>query len=364
MSRLKPDSEIETTRFRQAVYVEFCRSQKVPDPCGNHDGYERIVACFLEKLMHDHNSRSATVRGYAQAINILFELRKYKIPADLSSRTNMCYNLILAAREREENVARQRSPITREMFTELLERAKTSQIDSDVVVVAQWFTLIRITGFRCSEYAQTRQSVFDEYEYPSGRRVIKAFTPLDWKFFDARNRLISIHAQGTDLREYPKKLRITFRHQKNRQNGQSITLVSDDEHKDICPVRAAYHIFLRSKRLGQSDSEPMGVFVNKSGSTKYLTGNKIQEVLQSIAKEVHPDLMKDELKRFSSHSGRVWALVIFDEAGMSPVFMTARLLWMGESYKLHLRDTSIQQQKHVDALSKESDAIMQLLGNI
>ena len=205
------------------------------------------------------------------------------------------------------------------MFTALLERAKTSQIDSDVAVVAQWFKLIRITGFRCSEYAQTRH---DEYEYPSGRRVIKAFTPLDWNFFDARNRLISVHTQGTELREYPKKLRITFRHQKNRQNGQSITLVSDDAHPDICPVRAGYHIFLRSKRLGLSDSEPMGVFVNKSGSTKYLTGNKIQEVLQSIAKEVHPDLTKDELKRFSSHSGRVWALVLLDEAGMSPVFMT------------------------------------------
>ena len=128
-------------------------------------------------------------------------------------------------------------------------------------------------------------------------------------------------------------------------------MVSDDAHPDICPVRAGYHIFLRSKRLGQSDSEPMGLFVNKSGSTKYLTGNKIQ------------DITKDELKRFSSHSGRVWALVLLDEAGMSPVFMKARLCWMGESYKLYLRDTSIQQQKHVDALSKESDAIMQLLGN-
>ena len=177
----------------------------MPDPCGNHAGYERIVACFLEQLMHDHNSRSATVRGYAQAINTLFELRKCKIPADLSDRTNTCYSLILA-REKEETVARQRSPITREMFTALLERAKTSQIDSDVAVVAQWFILIRITGFRCSEYAQTRQSAFDEYEYPSGRRVTKAFISLDWKFFDARGRLISIHTQGTDLREYPKKV--------------------------------------------------------------------------------------------------------------------------------------------------------------
>ena len=48
---------------------------------------------------------------------------------------------------------------------------------------------------------------------------------------------------------------------------------------------------------------------------------------------------------------------------MSPVFMTSRLCWMGESYKLYLRDTSVLQQKHVAALSKESDEITHLLGN-
>jgi hypothetical protein len=92
-------------------------------------------------------------------------------------------------------------------------------------------------------------------------------------------------------------------------------------------------------RLGQSDSEPIGVFVNKFGFTRYLTGNKIQEVLRSIARAVHPDLTEDEIKRFSSHSGRVWALVLLDKAGMSPAFMTSGLRWMGDSYKLYLRDT-------------------------
>jgi hypothetical protein len=36
---------------------------------------------------------------------------------------------------------------------------------------------------------------------------------------------------------------------------------------------------------------------------------------------------------------------------------------MGESYKLYLRDTSVLQQQHVDALSNESDKVMRLLGN-
>ncbi len=48
---------------------------------------------------------------------------------------------------------------------------------------------------------------------------------------------------------------------------------------------------------------------------------------------------------------------------MTPDFMKSRLRWMGESYGLYLPDTSILQWKHVDALSKESDKVMRLLGN-
>ena len=76
----------------------------------------------------------------------------------------------------------------------------------------------------------------------------------------------------------------------------------------------------------------MAVFVNKFCITRYRTGNKIQDALQSVAKAVHPDFMEDKIKCFSSHSGQVWALVLLDEAGMSPAFMTSRLCWMGELY--------------------------------
>ena len=126
--------------------------------------------------------------------------------------------------------------------------------------------------------------------------------------------------------EQPKKLKITFRIQKNWQNGQSISFVADDKHPDICPVRSAYKILLRAKRLGQSDTQPMGVFVNTNGIVKYLTGNKISEVLQSVAKACHADLTKDEIMRFSSHSGRVCAVVILDEAGMQPTPLDGRLI--------------------------------------
>jgi hypothetical protein len=97
--------------------------------------------------------------------------------------------------------------------------------------------------------------------------------------------------------EVPQKIKMTFWIQKNRQNSQSITLVANDAHQDICPVRAAYCIFLRAKKLSQLDSEPMGIFINKFGIKKYLTGGKISAVLQSVAKKVHPDWSANELNR-------------------------------------------------------------------
>jgi hypothetical protein len=185
------------------------------------------------------------------------------------------------------------------MYSALLDLAKKSDIDLLETVIADWLTLIRITGLRCSEYTQKTQSEVDEYEYPSGKCVMKAFTWNDWNFYNSKGRIIKIHTLISKPREFPTKLKITFQIQKNWKNGQSIILVADNDHPDICPVRAAYRIFLRAKkRLGQSDSEPMGVFVNKHGITQYLTGGKISNVLRSIARVVHPDLSEDEIKHF------------------------------------------------------------------
>jgi hypothetical protein len=73
-----------------------------------------------------------------------------------------------------------------------------------------------------------------------------------------------------------------------------ITIVLDDDHPNLCPVRAACKIFLQAKRLRQMDNEPTAVFINKSGKKKYLTGNKISDFMCLVARAVHPDLSKDK----------------------------------------------------------------------
>ncbi len=74
----------------------------------------------------------------------------------------MCSKIILATDK--EEIARQRNPITREIFAALLEFGAKSATDSLEAVVANWFAFIRITGLRCVEYAQKTQIAVDEHE--------------------------------------------------------------------------------------------------------------------------------------------------------------------------------------------------------
>ena len=128
--------------------------------------------------MLDCNSRSATAQGYAQSINRLFELRNFPVPADISNKENMTTKLI-HAREREETIVRCRSPLSKEMYVAMAKLANASDQDSAELVTFDWFNIIKYTGFRVVEYAQTTQSKVDEFKYASGNKVVKAFVATD-----------------------------------------------------------------------------------------------------------------------------------------------------------------------------------------
>jgi hypothetical protein len=98
----------------------------IPDPCGSEPGYKRLVAYFIENLMLDCNYRLATVQGYTQSINKLFEYHSFPIPVDLSDKENI-FAKLLHTRECEDAIARCRSPITKEMFVAIAQRA--SELD-------------------------------------------------------------------------------------------------------------------------------------------------------------------------------------------------------------------------------------------
>jgi hypothetical protein len=123
-------------------------------------------------------------------------------------------------------------------------------------------------------------------------------------------------------------------------------------------------LVLRAKWLNQPDDMPVVVYKTKKGKVIYLTGNKIAKLLRKAVKEVRPDTTSDELTCYSAHSLTVWACVLLNEAGKLPDYIKKRLQWLGDSFRMYLRDTAIIQHQHVDALLAASQEVMDLISTL
>ncbi len=156
-------------------------------------------------------------------------------------------------------------------------------------------------------------------------------------------------------------VKTTWRIQKNRQNGQAITLSAEVDQPEICPVRSAMRLVLRARRLNEPDDMFRGVYRTKKGKFIYLTGNKISELLRKAVKSVHPNTTSEDLKQYSAHSLRVWACILLDEAGKPPDYIKMRLCWFGDSFRMFLQDKLAIQLQHVDALREASREVMDLI---
>ena len=117
---------------------------------------------------------------------------------------------------------------------------------------------------------------------------------------------------------------------------------------------------LCARRLGQPDNMPVACYSYKE-TLVYLTGKCIANLFHKAVKAIHPETSKAKLSRYSAHLLRVWACVLLDEAGMSPEFIMARLCWMGNSFRMYMRDTGIIQDKHCDILRAASQEIIDLI---
>ena len=179
--------------------------------------------------------RSVTCEGYAKAVNLLFKLRDYPPPVDLTSLTG-CTRTIIHNLDREETIAAKRSPLDDKIHAELLNFAKKSTVNSLEAVIADIATFGKAAGVRVSEHSQTKSDTVDYHEYPSGKQVIKAITGNDTIFSDTDGKIFQIKKKA-DLKRVHAVV-VTWRFQKNRQNGQQSRLLVDSDHPDIlmsCP---------------------------------------------------------------------------------------------------------------------------------
>ncbi len=194
-------------------------------------------------------------------VNNLFKLRHFSPPANLFEPNNMTA-ILLNNMLREEDIARQRAPLDNKIFAKLHQTATASKCkDSVSDLLYDVVALGRYIGPCLSEYAQTTQDKVDYHTYPSGTTVIKAFIANNFIFYNERKHIIK--ELNKDSLQHTHFVKITWRIQKNRQNGQSITLAAESDQPEICPICSAMQLVLRARRLNQPDDMPIAVYKTK-----------------------------------------------------------------------------------------------------
>jgi hypothetical protein len=139
---------------------------------------------------------------------------------------------------KEDTVASQCSPLDSTVFAALQCAASSSHsCNSDRNLLFDILTLARFIGPCISEYTQTTQDKVDYHVYPLGTRIIKAFTAKDFIFYNKNNHVLKKIDNSSLILAL--SIQITWRIQKNRQNGQKIKLSADMKNPAICLIRGA-----------------------------------------------------------------------------------------------------------------------------
>lgn len=356
-------------RSREAHWIAWCLANGVTHPVGSEPAYVTLLGMYLHGVRlgnnyhNRQNIRSATLRGYAEAVNELFRLRDMPLPYDPSNKRNDS-TVAIANLADEETIANQREPLTEPMAAEAIRIGQQAHEDSVDNLTANIICLARFVGPRLSEYACKQQTKISYHTYRSRTKIVRPWIAEDFQFYDKHGvkinvlgiSIIDILTRYNDIHH----MKITWRIQKNRRNGQSIKIPADKSNRALCPVYNALQIIMRKVRLDPTNLDtPVCVYVSHNSTTpRYLTGAKVKDLLQRAINVVNPNMPPEERQKYSAHSLRVWACVLLDQANKSPSFIKQRLRWLGESYRLYLRDTLHQSQSHQAALAGNTNEIL------
>ncbi len=257
-------------------------------------------------------------------------------------------------------MASQCSPLDSTIFAELQQAASSSHsCNSDQNLLFDILTLACFVRPCISEYAQTAQDKVNYHFYPSGTRVIKAFTASDFVFFNENSHVLT-NINNSSL-DFAISIQITWHIQKNCQNGQKIELSADMKNPAIWPLWGALQMVMRARHLAQLDDMPVACYRTKKTLLLFITGSRIATLLCGAVKKVQPSTSAGDLKKYCAHSLQVWASVLLDKAGISPSFIQKPLRWLGDSFKMYLRDTKAIHNKHHATLQSASSDVMALI---
>jgi hypothetical protein len=284
-----------------------------------------------------------TVEGYLSAAVKLFTSEGHPNPTwDSNSSRVSTINDILLETRRWESVADRREPLTWEMVEYQQYLATQSHFLSLDATMADWFVVGMYTGFRLSEWAQPSSTVHSTNTFQRSRDGSSTAIIVSDVVFGHKGKEIFFT--------------VTWRWQKNGQNGQQVTFAMIPDHLDRCPYRAMQRIVRRASQLKVDKSAPLAWYLSK-GTRHLITDDDIANRLQTAAAHAHGVTDPEELSKWTSHSIRVGACVALHGSGAAPDFIKNRLRWRSEAFLMYLRNTPQLALQHACLIGSDSPEI-------
>ena len=308
----------------------------------------------------------ATVKQYVRAAATFLALfgerpRDFRKEFPTDTRDARIINSVYDELARWEKQPKRREPYTTEMLGDLANTVSSTRQGRDSLLAAtlDWFECGLFAGFRKSEWAQDAyKTSMDDYK-KDFKHEARAFCLRDIRFEDnKRRRLAAAQVVDNDADETITKCWLTFRTQKNGQNGEEKLFTRNLKKGGHDLVRPMLRILRRFARLkGMNDfNTPLALYRNEGDEfPRFITSTDIERCMRQSAARVYKlDPAKDfeALQLWSAHSLRVGACNLLHAMGYTESQIQWLLRWRSLAFMAYLRNMVFLANRHTQTMDK------------
>jgi hypothetical protein len=266
-----------------------------------------------------------------------------------------CIKAVLDEVARWEKVPDRCEPFTIEMWKYLASLGPESQPDGIIDAITDWSGCGLCGGYCKTKWAQDDSHADIDHPQLDTYGEAKAFRLDDilWQTpTKVRLPLSSVLADESAVG----RATLTFKTQKNGDNGPTRLFTRNDSFPDMCFIRLLLRIARRFLRLvGEDHTKPLCLCRDSSGLIRYITSTDISFVFRRAASFVHQlDPAKDakSLSLWSSHSLRVGACVLLHAMAFADVQIMWLLRWKSNAFMTYLRNVAVLSHRQNLAFSE------------
>lgn len=346
------------------------------------DAQQLLLCMYINHLANDNGLyckriKATTIKGYARAAAGLMALagdRYADVRKDDQTSSSMGAYITRMHKEldRYEGAKDRREPFTLSMMECAMQWASRAPYEDHIhKVLADWYEAILFTGQRKSEWAQPDEKCMRLGDY---HRNI---------FGDAYAcRLVDLRIETTDPRRLAgvrclevtpsqvKYMWLKYRTQKNGSNGEE--RMYTNEIGGLSFVNAMYRIMKRFRRMVPMSTDldnPLAIHraFHSAGPIHFVTPRLIMNHMRAIAAQVfklHPTADKELLRRWSTHSLRVAACVLLQEAGFTGPQIKWILRWRSDAFMDYLRNMPGLSTQQAHALNRVTGLMPNIFRNL